>query len=648
MPIFKRLSELQAAIVPLPYPGEKQTHDALFSDSDGSVHDSTDTDSDSEIGLATSSDSDDSDKQTDFDLPLDAQTDIPSTQHSDASPSSSDDEHKSEEHSEDDELMPEAPAEGIYSEEELENYMTEYLKGKQAKRATSQASPQQASKPASQNPDAASNGSPHFLLPQARNSEPVSDLRRSRRSRPPSSKAVATAQSNAMAVLAATDIPTEATIHVHPEKAKIFAAEDREVKKLEDFQVFKWSEPPPRHSGKKVTGSRFVYTRNDVDIRKLSAEELKLSKEWKARFVALGFSQTFGLDFFETTSPTPRIETLFLVTSLIASLELHDFQGDAKGAFLHADIDCEIYLEPPPRMVRPFKGAVWLLQKAIYGLKQAGRRWYQHFTSILLMIGFVCSAVDPCLFIYSVAPHFILILFHVDDFAGGAGTIETVAWLETKLGEHIRFSHFGPLTSFIGMEFSRNWEKKTFEVRQTAYIDELRVRFRLEDCNPISIPFDPQLLDKTTTSEPFSNISVYRQLVGAMLWLSQTSRKNISFGVNFLCRALSAPSIVHWKLAKQGLKYLIANRDQPLVLGGEIKDYRNLFVAFSDSDWASYKQNRRSTTGCTVFFNGKCIYSETRLQKTVALHSVEAEYYALGETTKTVLFLLSLLNSLDF
>jgi hypothetical protein len=72
-----------------------------------------------------------------------------------------------------------------------------------------------------------------------------------------------------------------------------------------------------------------------------------------------------------------------------------------------------------------------------------------------------------------------------------------------------------------------------------------------------------------------------------------------------------------------------------------------MFVAFSDSDWASYKQNRRSTTGCVVFFNGHCIYSETRLQKTVALHSVEAEYYALGETTKAVLFLLSLLNSLE-
>lgn len=132
-----------------------------------------------------------------------------------------------------------------------------------------------------------------------------------------------------------------------------------------------------------------------------------------------------------------------------------------------------------------------------------------------------------------------------------------------------------------------------------------------------------------------------------MIWLTHTSRKNICFGVNFLCRALSAPTEAHWKLAKHGLKYLVANRERPLILGGEIEDPRNLFVAFSDSDWASYKQNRRSTTGCVVFFNGKCIYSETRLQKTVALHSVEAEYYALGETTKTVLFLLSLLNSLD-
>ena len=639
LPIFKLLGKLQAPIVPLPYPGEKQTRDALFSDSEEDTFDdsTTDSDADSEIDSESNSDSaDDADRLTQQLNPID--------DHSDLISPYSDDEHKSEEGESE-----EGPTEGFLQEDELKDYATDYLRMQASQRRqpatqaqhASQASSQLASKPASQNSDAASNGSSPARIP-----EPTSELRRSDRSRPPSAKAIATAESNALATLGATDIPTEATLHLHPEKKHIIAAEAREVQKLIEFDVFEWSKRPPRDTGKKVTGSRFVYSRN-VDARKLSTEDRELSLEWKARFVALGFSQIHGLNFFETTSPTPRLETLFLVLSIIASLELHDFQGDAKGAFLHADIDCEIYLDPPPRMQRPFEDAVWLLKKAIYGLKQAGRRWYRHFVSILLHLGFVCSDADPCLFIYNVAPRFILILFHVDDFAGGGNSVETVVWLEKKLGEHIRFSHFGPLTSFIGMEFSRNREKKTFEVRQTAYIDELRVRFKLEDCNPISIPFDPQLVEKTYTSEPISHISVFRQLVGAMIWLAQTSRKNTCFGVNFLCRALSAPTEAHWKLAKHGLKYLVANRERPLILGGEIEDPRNLFVAFSDSDWASYKQNRRSTTGCVVFFNGKCIYSETRLQKTVALHSVEAEYYALGETTKTVLFLLSLLNSLD-
>ena len=241
----------------------------------------------------------------------------------------------------------------------------------------------------------------------------------------------------------------------------------------------------------------------------------------------------------------------------------------------------------------------------------------------------------------------MLLLFHVDDFGGGADSLDTVHWLEEQLAAHIKLSHFGNLTSFLGLEFSRNRSSKTFEVRQTAQIDELRVKFKLEDCNPVAIPADPQLVQKTHSSEPYPHVPMYRKLVGTLIWLSYTSRKNMAFIVNFLCRSLSAPTKAHMKLGKHALKYLICHRDQPLVLGGAIKDPKNMFVAFSDSDWASHKQDRRSTTGCVVFFNGHCIYSETRLQKTVALHSVEAEYYALGETTKTVLFLLSLLDSLE-
>ena len=140
----------------------------------------------------------------------------------------SDDEHKSEEGESE-----EGPTEGFLQEDELKNYATDYLRKQASQRRqpatqaqhASQASSQLASKPASQNSDAASNGSS-----PARISEPTSELRRSDRSRPPSAKAIATAESNALATLGAADIPTEATLHLHPEKKHIIAAEARSSK----------------------------------------------------------------------------------------------------------------------------------------------------------------------------------------------------------------------------------------------------------------------------------------------------------------------------------------------------------------------------------------------------------------------------------
>ena len=205
LPIFKLLGKLQAPIVPLPYPGEKQTRDALFSDSEEDTFDdsTTDSDADSEIDSESNSDSaDDADRLTQQLNPID--------DHSDLISPYSDDEHKSEE-----EESEEGPTEGFLQEDELKDYATDYLRMQASQRRqpatqaqhASQASSQLASKPASQNSDAASNGSSPARIP-----EPTSELRRSDRSRPPSAKAIATAESNALATLGATDIPTEWTL----------------------------------------------------------------------------------------------------------------------------------------------------------------------------------------------------------------------------------------------------------------------------------------------------------------------------------------------------------------------------------------------------------------------------------------------------
>ena len=436
-----------------------------------------------------------------------------------------------------------------------------------------------------------------------------------------------TQQAGANVVGAKNDVPsTRLQVANHPEVALIRQAEATERKVLRDFNVWEWSKLPHRHS---ALGSRFVYSRNN-DPRK---------PPWKARFVGQGFSQVKFRDYFQTSSPTPRIETIFFVVSIIASLELIDFQGDARGAFLHAPIDVEIYMEPAPGEIPPFEGAVWLLRKAIYGLKQAGRQWFHFFKNVLLSLNFIMSPVDNCLFYFQQASAYIIFIFHVDDFTGGANSQATADWLKVKIEEKVELSHFGRLSTFIGLEFTRKEGNKTFEVRQTEYIDEVVRKFRIpDDAKPCHVPAPKNIAADAYNGEPFKNINIYQQMVGSCMYSGTTGAKGVCFSVNLLCRLMQAPTKTAWELGKCVLKFLKTKRDVPLVLGGEIIDPSNLLVAFSDADWAVDRNSRRSTTGCVIFFNGHCVFSETRLQQTVALHSVESEYYALSDTTKSVLF----------
>ena len=289
-----------------------------------------------------------------------------------------------------------------------------------------------------------------------------------------------------------------------------------------------------------------------------------------------------------------------------------------------------------------------MLKKAIYGLKQAGRQWFLFFQGVLLSLGFTMSPVDNCLFYFQQDSKYAIFIFHVDDFMGGADSEATTEWLKTSIEKKVELSHFGRLSTFIGLEFQRNNDNWTYEVRQTEYIDEVVRKFRIPDeAKPCNLPAPANTVAAIYTGDKFENINIYQQLVGALMYLNTTARKDISFTVNLLCRLMQAPTKNAWEVAKCCLKYLKTKRDLPLVLGGEITDPTNMLLAFSDADWAVDREGRRSTTGCVVFLNGHCIFSETRLQQTVALHSVESEYYALSDTTKSVLFFRALIKDCD-
>ena len=158
-----------------------------------------------------------------------------------------------------------------------------------------------------------------------------------------------------------------------------------EVKSLTDLGTF---QVVARPKDKKVITTRWVF----------QEKEAKKGKErYKARLVAQGFKQVFGLDYDETWAPTARSNSIRLLVALSARDRSKLRLVDIKNAFLNAELKKhEIYVEPPAGFADT--GKVWLLRKALYGLKQAGKEWCDELNRTLSGMGFIRSRVDPCVF----------------------------------------------------------------------------------------------------------------------------------------------------------------------------------------------------------------------------------------------------------
>ena len=128
------------------------------------------------------------------------------------------------------------------------------------------------------------------------------------------------------------------------------------------------------HKGKKALPCKWVY--------KLKITPSDNKPKYKARLVAKGFKQQQGIDFDEIFSPVVKMTTLRCVLALVAIEDMELDQMDVKTAFLHGDLQEEVYMQQPEGFVEKGKeDLVCLLEKTLYGLKQSSREWYRKFRS---------------------------------------------------------------------------------------------------------------------------------------------------------------------------------------------------------------------------------------------------------------------------
>ena len=114
---------------------------------------------------------------------------------------------------------------------------------------------------------------------------------------------------------------------------------------------------------------------------------------YKARLVALGNRQEYGIDYDETFAPVAKMTTVRTILAIAASRSWPLYQMDVKNAFLHGDLKEEVHMRLPQGYDTTSKNEVARLRRSLYGLKQAPRAWFENFRSTLLKVPMIlhCS-----------------------------------------------------------------------------------------------------------------------------------------------------------------------------------------------------------------------------------------------------------------
>ena len=361
----------------------------------------------------------------------------------------------------------------------------------------------------------------------------------------------------------------------------------------------------PRQHEMHVLGCRWIFT--------VKLNEDGTFKCFKARLVSRGYEQEEGIDFIETYSPVVRTSTIRIVLSVAVVKGWSIRQLDVKHAFLHGELQEEVYIEQPPGFVNGlFPDHVCKLNKSLYGLKQAPRAWFNKFTNFLIEYGFRCSNADPSMFTFHCDGHTLVLLLHVDDVLLTGNSPELLEEFFRHLSQAFSMKDMGLLHYFLGIHVQQH--PKGFSLNQTKYTEEILYEAGMSNANPMPMPqptrLDAAYHDKVFFPEP----SYFRSLAGKLQYLTLT-RPDIQFSFNFVCQRLHSPTMTDFQYLKRILHYVCGTSQYGLHLYKESSLDLN---AYSDSDWAGCQETRRSTTDFCAFLGSNMVSWCAKRQLTVS------------------------------
>ncbi len=276
-------------------------------------------------------------------------------------------------------------------------------------------------------------------------------------------------------------------------------------------------------------------------------------ERFKARLVARGFTQQFGIDYEDTFAPVIRFESLRVLFALAAREKMLIHIMDAQNAYLNSDLDKEIYMEVPEG-VEASSNEVCLLLKSIYGLKQSANLWNKKITSTLQSIGFEPTTAEPSIFIDKRG---VIAALYVDDLLILAKTEYDVERVKNLVKKAHTMKDMGEVSKVLGIHVTRP-SGGGLQIDQSHYIHQILMEFGMDNAKPTSTPMSPSIKLDDEASEILSqkDHELYRRMIGRLMFAAIAVRIDIATAVNRLSQYLSQPRKIHLQAAKHVLRYL--------------------------------------------------------------------------------------------
>ncbi|GJW93512.1 putative ribonuclease H-like domain-containing protein [Tanacetum coccineum] len=298
--------------------------------------------------------------------------------------------------------------------------------------------------------------------------------------------------------------------------------------------------------GKRAIGTKWVY-RNKKDDRGIVVRN-------KARLVAQGYTQEEGIDYDEVFALVARIEAIRLFLAYASFMNFIVYQMDVKSAFLYGTIEEEVYVCQPPGFEDPeFPNKVYKVEKALYGLHQAPRAWYETLSTYLLENRFRRGTIDKTLFIKKDKGDILLVQVYVDDIIFGSTKKSLCTEFEQMMHKRFQMSSMGELTFFLGLQVKQ--KDDGIFISQDKYVADILKKFDFATVKTVSTPMETNkalLKDEEATDV---DVHFYRSMIGSLMYLT-ASRSDIVFVVCAYARFQVTPKTSHLHVVKRIFRYL--------------------------------------------------------------------------------------------